>query len=451
MCLFTRFGVAIVLCLGLSIGLGAVPRLEAHRITILAGRAPHTFPPGSLQLYRPAANWARLQPLDPATLRDRRGPALQLGPGAAANAYPAIVPTADGSRFAVMNNIHPNHQPTASQDLTLQLFDARSGKPLSSAHHPAVPVWISGISADGAMVYGLRADSNLALPCASRSFYLLDARTGRTIRHFTINAAPWGQLLMGPNLHRLYTVTASDHNNACGPQWSYSLTIAAYDLDTGARAQSVRLKGILAGSWETMRSIHGDRIGAMWIPGIALSPDGSQLAVLDEHSDTLTVLHAATLRVAGKENVSRPTTTGDRIVAALGLAPPVADAKGQWNGTQLQLQYTADGHSLLVTGARLHPDPRHHYAVSQSLGLQAIDIGSGQIKAWLDDRKQVIAVWPAPGGTAVYSSVQSWTRRDGWLITLRRHDPVTLRVRAWRTFSDSTWTNLVLLQARHGS
>jgi hypothetical protein len=112
------------------------------------------------------------------------------------------------------------------------------------------------------------------------------------------------------------------------------------------------------------------------------------------------------------------------------------------------MQYTADGRSLIVTGWRVQPDRRHLYASSQSLGIQLIDIAGGQIKAWLDDGKRLVAIWPAPDGSAVYSSVEGWTRQGGWQYTLRRHDPATLQVRAHRTFlhMGNWWLNLFFLR-----
>jgi len=131
----------------------------------------------------------------------------------------------------------------------------------------------------------------------------------------------------------------------------------------------------------------------------------------------------------------------------VGWQPDTAEAKGQWNGSTLQMQYTPSSRSLLVSGESLHPDNRHRYAAIQFLGIRLIDIASGQIKAWLDDRKQVLNVWSSPDGSAVYSTIQ---RPDGSLTTLRRHDPATLRVLSRRSFRQfgGWWLNLVFLQAR---
>jgi hypothetical protein len=446
--LASRFGIAIALCLGLSLGLGAVTRLGAHASMPFAGRAPYTFPPGSLQVYRMTAGQNMLQLINPRSLADLPGSVLHLGPQHAAKQTPAIAVTADGSKLAVLYELPTRHWPIRAQDMALQLFDARTGEPLSIRHHPAIPFWMTGISADGSLVYGFRADIDLNQPCAPSPFYLLDARTGRVVQRLTIAARPWDPIMVGPNLGRLYIMTVPDHINYCRPQNSYRPTIMAYDLQTGKTVATLQLKTVLAGRWMTNWKVNGEPVAADWTPGVALSPDGSQLAILDGHSNALTLLHARSLQVAGIETLSRPRTALQTIVATLGLAPDAAEAKGQENGVSLQMQYTADGRSLIVTGWRVQPDRRHLYASSQSLGIQLIDIAGGQIKAWLDDGKRLVAIWPAPDGSAVYSSVEGWTRQGGWQYTLRRHDPATLQVRAHRTFlhMGNWWLNLFFLR-----
>jgi len=433
MSLMSRVTVIAMVILGLLLALGGASQLGAQSTIPLAGRAPHPFPAGALRVYRSTAAQNTLQPIDRRSLADRAGAVLRVGPRPAPNQSPAIVATTDGSRFVVLNRLPTRHWPVPAGDLTLQLFDARTGRPLFPAHHPAVPFWISGVSADGSVAYGFD-DEALTVPCPSRHFYLLDVRTGRVDRQLTLTAPPGDSALVSPDLGRLYTMTTSDQINRCGPRHSYHPLLTAYDLHTGTIVRSVRLKGVLGGRWPTRRTVNGETVTAFWQPGIALSPDGSQLAVLDGSTNTLTLLHARSLRVAGTETVSHPRTALETIAGALGVAPDTAEAKGQDSGVELQMQYTVNGRSLLVTGGRLSPDRRHPYGSSRDLGLQLIDIGSGQIRAWLNDGKQVWGIWPAPDGSALYSVAQGWSRQGGWLNTLRRHDPTTLRVVSRRTF-----------------
>jgi len=450
MSLMSRVTVIATVILGLLLALGGASQIGAHSAIPLAGQASRPFPAGALRLYRSTAAQNTLQPIDRWSLTDRPGAVLHVGPRPAPNQGPAMVATADGARFVVLNRLPTRHWPVRAADLTLQLFDARTGRPLFPAHHPALPFSISGVSADGSVAYGFDPEDLIGASCPAGHFYLLDVRTGRIDRQLTLAAPNWDSALVSPNLRRLYTMTTPDHLNRCGPRHLYHPLLTAYDLHTGAIVRSVRLKGVLGGRWPTRRTVSGETVTAFWQPGIALSPDGSQLAVLDGSTNTLTLLHARSLQVAGTETVSHPRTALETIAGVLGVAPDAAEAKGQDSGVELQMQYTANGRSLLVTGARLSPDGRHPYGSSRNLGIQLIDIGSGQIRAWLNDGKQILSIWPAPDGSAVYSAVQGWSRQGGLLNSLRRHDPATLRVVGRRTFPHmGNWfLHLMFLQGR---
>jgi len=439
-----RLGIAPILGL-LALGLCSTPHISARGSMPLPGRTPHPFPPGTVRIYRATTDWSALQGLGPGSLADRPGADFHIGPPFTGSSWPAIVATSDGTRFAVLAAIHPNKQVVTGRDLILKVFDARTGKRLFT-DHPAVPIWMAGISADGSVVYGFKDDNDYTNPCRSTTVYLLDARTGRVLRHFTIAARPWDPTLVGPNLGRLYVMTASDHVNDCGPQNAYSPLLIAYDFHSGKEVASLQLKGVPAGNWNTNRKINGETVGENWQPGFSLSPDGSQLAVLDGRTETLILLQARSLRIVGRVQLTRPETALQTVAAMLGVAPETAEAKGEIDGVSLQMQYTPDGHSLLVTGYRLRPSRRHLYSSSQSLGIRLVDIAGGLIRARLDDGKRLESVWIAPDGSAVYSAVEGWSRQGGWLTTLRRHDPVTLRVLARGTFLHTPSLSLFFLQ-----
>jgi hypothetical protein len=187
---------------------------------------------------------------------------------------------------------------------------------------------------------------------------------------------------------------------------------------------------------------------ADWTPGFALSPDGTQIAILDGHSAKLTLLAAPSLRIEGTESVTRQTSGLEEIAAALGLGPAVAEAKGQSQGTSLQIEYMPQGRSLLVTGTRFLPDSTHPVGRAQSLGIWLIDIASGRIEASLPDSRRIMGIWPAPDGSGIYSVAEAWHKGQGWLAILRRHDPTSLRVTATRTFMHTSWLPLVFLRDR---
>jgi hypothetical protein len=442
--LIVRIGVAVTTCLMLSAGAS----LSFGTSLPVAGGGAHVFRPGSVRLFRATADESRLRLISPNTLADMRRPGFVTGLRPSANQNPAILASADGSRFLDEDTAPYGSGPLLARYMTLRLFDARTGG-LLATYHPPKSVWVSGISADGSRVYGFRGDveQDAAWACRSWPFYVLNAESGAVVSQVSVSARPWDSILVGPSSQRLYAMTMPDHISGCGTQTSYHPQIIAYDLQARRKAGSVRLKGVLAGSWNTRRTMNGITVSERWQPGIALSPDGSHLAVVDGHDDTLTVLQARTLHVDGSKPLTRPQTALETIAGILGLAPSAAEAKGEIDGAELQAQYTPDGRSLIVTGTCLHPDRRHFYSSSESLGIRLVDVATGRVRAWLHDGKTVTGVFAAPDDSAIYSEAQGWTRQDGWQVTLRRHDPATLAVLAHRTFLHATWLNLLFLRA----
>jgi hypothetical protein len=434
--------VALMLCAGLS----ALASSAARASLPVAGPGPHRFPSGSVRLYRLTAAQNALQSISMQTLRDMRATPLPLAGGHPGSSQSGVAVTADGSKVVTLTGALHHRYPIRAADQTLQVLDARTGAALSVRLHPAIPLVLLGVSADGSVAYGFRADAGNSQPCASTGFYFLNTRTGRVMHHVIIDR--WtAQILIDPYLLRLYTLVGSDQLSGCDPSWSYAPTVKEYDIRTGLVVRVRRFPGLLAGDWFTRRTVSNERVMAVWQPGFALSPDGTQLAILDGHNDTLTILDPRSLKTVGSEKLVSPQAPLQRLTQALGLTPSTAEAKGQTNGVSLQMQYTADGHSLVVTGSRDSPDPGALYGRAHSLGIRLIDVRTGTIKAWLHETGQLIGLWPAPDGSAIYSTTQSWTRQSGWFVTLRRHNPSTLLVDASRTFR--TWWAMYFLQAQH--
>ncbi|MGH2442638.1 MAG: hypothetical protein ACRDFX_05705, partial [Chloroflexota bacterium] len=181
-------------------------------------------------------------------------------------------------------------------------------------------------------------------------------------------------------------------------------------------------------------------------PGFALSPDGSQIAVLDGSINRLTLLHARSLTTEASESLTRPSSTLDRLAGALGLLPPAADAK-EIQGTSLQMSYTANGRSLLVSGTRSRIVRSRRFPVPKSLGLRLIDVATGRVMADASGKKQIYGVWAAPDGSAVYTMVPGSNSNQLCPCTYQRRDPGSLRVMSSHTFWDDTGWSIYLLSA----
>lgn len=199
----------LMLCAGLSAM--SLPRTDASMP--VAGQDPHSFPPGSVGLYRLTAAQNVLQPVRMQTLQDMRAGRLLLTGGHPGSSQPGIAVTADGSKVVTMiEALH--HYPIRAGDQTLQVLDARSGAALSARRHPAIPLVLLGVSADGSTAYGVHEDAGNYQPCAPTDYYFLNTRTGRIMHHVTIDR--WtAQVLIAPHLQRLYTLVGSDQLPGC--------------------------------------------------------------------------------------------------------------------------------------------------------------------------------------------------------------------------------------------
>jgi hypothetical protein len=304
------------------------------------------------------------------------------------------------------------------------------------------------MSADGARLFGTRSDINWNEPCAATTFYILDARTGRVLHRMGAHVTwGWEPFQTDANLQRLYVLNVPDQIDSCTPWKGPSPTVAAYSLTSGKLLASIRLRTVQAGIWTTSRVVNQQKVLAVQNPGFALSPDGSQLAVVDGASDALTLLNTRSLKVEATERLTRPSTFLSGIASALGLAPAAAEAKGEEDGFTLLAQYTPNGRSLLVTGSRTRPDPHRRFSTSTPLPLRLVDIATGRVKAQLTGEKQLYSLWAAPDGSGIYSLVPGGRTRQLCPCTLRRHDPSTLRILASRTFQNDSGLEYYFLQS----
>jgi YVTN family beta-propeller protein len=366
--------------------------------------------------------------MNPRTLADMKGqPSIRLAPPG--GSWPTIVSTPSGTTLAAELDAGGG---TTTPNLTIRVIDLRSGKPRSRTFHPAVRVWISGISADGSELYAWQwPEQQLGPPPTIESslLYTLSAANGRVLRSTTLATSCCEINLLDAAHQRFYSLITAHSDD---PHSASQLPeLMAEDLASGRELGRLSLPGLQAGSWNTDRQVDGMPLIHASYPGVAVSPDGRRIAILDGSSNRLTVIDTADLRVIQSVALARPQSPWERLGAWLGLIPQMAYAKGE-EGTALDAQFSPDGRLLYVMGIKGSVTKQNTFA-STRLGLRVVDAASGAILADRFHGKPLVGVDVSPDGR-VYASL---AMNDQGIVSpcpcnMLRLDPRTLVTRASR-------------------
>lgn len=247
--------------------------------------------------------------------------------------------------------------------------------------------------------------------------------------------------------HRLFILETPAAGASAKQAVPVTPLLVSYDLATGRETGRLRLDGVQAGSATMTGQASNDPVLEMWTPGFALSPDGSQIAILDGESDKLLLVDARQMTVARTMELARPQSFLERLASTLlvtlGLIPATASAK-EWIGVDLSMWYSPDGHHFYVTGRKGEIGSDGKWTES-GLGLRLVDVSSGQIVAEAFSNRWVTQVMPGPDGSAVLAEAEDPMDADP--VTLDRLDPTTLAVTAERHFFDPPELYILTRQA----
>ena len=368
---------------------------------------------------------SRLVPIDPRTLADRSERPL-LGPDATRSGPSAMVISPDRGTIAVVAYSSPFDPSGAG--ITIRVFNARTGTE-RARFHPALPVIIDALSADGSQLVGRDwPPKDLNVPRR-----VLDATDGRLLATFPA-PAPAATCCIIRTLEdtaggRAYGLLVPGSGGpASGPRVP---TLVAWEPRSGRELGRLTLDGILAGFWQTDRVVDGRPVNASLDPGLALSPDGRRIAVLSAEENMLTLIDAEALRVLW----TRPLAEQGGGLDWLGLGARSAAAKGESTGASRELIFSADGRRLYASGSSTRLDDRDEPVIAPFglLAISADDSGGGRIVAAGSRDELVNWVRMAPDGAALYVSLPQGDGTNS-SFTMRRLDPATLATLAERTF-----------------
>lgn len=383
------------------------------------------------------------QPIDPVSLNDLGDE----GPLRFDHDWPHLAVSADGSTFVTIN---PSQGPL---DDWIIVRDGIGGA-VRQAITPGEAVYNPRLNADGSRL--VAEPSLICGPtgCGERTWYTWDTRTGELLAttRADLGAPVWPDLLDPAGGHLYYAFYEQPRSStstplpaepsAVGP---WPLQVASYDLTTGRETARATVPGVSAGSWQ-VESIDQMYVGEMELPALALSPDGSRLAVIDAALETLTLLDAGTLAVLETHAIHRPEGLADRLLGWLGVAPEAAQAKVS-EGRAISATFSPDGDALLVSGYETEVGETIEDITSHGVGLLRIDVDSGEINADSLDGLHAEIVAPSPDGESIYvlRSAQTWWDRanqDPDFI-LYRLDADSLETIAERHFD--AWPRIMLV------
>jgi len=366
-----------------------------------------------------------LVPLDARTLSDRQDrPPLTF-----ATRFITVSP--DGALLATFDYVRAGGPLSPPGDTTVTIRDNRTGAARGSFHPPA-PVIGTRLSRDGARLVVQPYPSGGAPP---DEWDVLDTADGHLLA--TVNAAPsndYVPTLIDADAQALYRfITAAPAATAPGPR---PISLIAYDLRTGAERGRLALPEVTTGSWPTGRMVQGEAVRAALSPGIALSPDGRQIAIAHADTDRVTLIDTQHLTIARTINL----TGGSGLLHVLGLIPQPVAAKGPPGvGTSRDAIYAPDGRSLYLSGAQTLLDD-HDAQTFHSRGLTRLDLTRNTITADALPGRTINWVLPAPDGQSIFVFGPKEGEGDSHILLpdvpslLQRLDARTLAVRAEREF-----------------
>jgi hypothetical protein len=328
------------------------------------------------------------------------------------------VVSADGSTLVEID--YHGEQPAFARVVDARTGAMRRSLPLPFGSMPE-------LTPDGAKL--------LVIDSAGQSWRVFDTHDGRQTGKLETPTDPCcGQLgpWLDPSGSLLYRVLLPGSGfNAAGP---VTPVLVRDDLQAGRETGRLKLDGVEAGVWQSGRTIGSEPVLASFTPGMALSPDGSQLAVLYADGGRLMTVDTARMTiVASRQLVAPPSPT-----SWFNLGPVDAYAKYD-EGVQWGLTYSPDGQQL-VAAARQNAVDNNGTFSSHGLGLRAIDLQRAMIVAEAPNI-EVGVVFYAPDRSALY--VESFV--DQSHMALLRLDPSTLATAARREF---TGPRQILLLAR---
>jgi DNA-binding beta-propeller fold protein YncE len=248
---------------------------------------------------------------------------------------------------------------------------------------------------------------------------VFDTSTGKVVAGFTGESGSLGNqmgLVVDPVNWKMYRLMQGEWTGFPTIAWGnrerqfkehkYKLAIPdpqpagleVIDLATSKLVAKASVPDAVTGMWEEDRD--PDPNGNLpvlrtYIPGFAISQDGSEIAVASATNDSIALVDTKTMWVSRTVTMHEKTSLLDHLFSLLPLAPQTASAKGN-SGVARFASFSADGGHLYVSGWEGHFDEIESTQVMHGQGLDVVDLKDGTITSHLLDGASVYRVVETP-------------------------------------------------------
>jgi hypothetical protein len=278
-------------------------------------------------------------------------------------------------------------------------------------------------------------------PLESPTWRVFATDTGEELSSFEVNSLNTSGLpyAVDPVSWKAYRIVLAQHpvDDEAGP---WPTVLVALDLMTGREIGRLELTDAMGGSWGDISD--SDPRGYSFAPGLAVSPDGNQLAIVHATDDGITLVDAATMKVSRTLKMKPKVGLFDQLFALLPLAPQKAAAKGS-QGTYYNATYAGDGRQLYVSGMSSNDEDSD--MMLGGLGLSVVDLDNREIEARVLDGYLITFFSEAPDDGGVFLTAYKYDGKGGDVGTyeLVRLDPDSFDVTATRSLH--AWTSFFIV------
>lgn len=381
-------------------------------------------PPPPMQLYMSSPS-GEMVPVDPDTLEEIQGGAPLTLDIPKTRYQPDPLLSADSSTIAVVGAAVT--APINSGE-TVWILDGRS-RALRNEFQLSKTFQSYRLSGDGTRLAALHCgQGQMAVTCDS--WRVFDTSSGQqlgTIPH----EQPFYRAWLDHSGDRLYTLRLPCQERCDAPGVP---TLLSYDTATGTLTGQLELRDVIAGIWKAGRNAGNEDVTGMAFPGLALSPDGRQFAILHADVPVLTLVDTTTMTVVSTRPLGGPTAWPDQ---------GVLHSEGE-GGFELHMGFSPDGRSLYVIGAEHGVDAAGEEA-EQRKGLRVIDVERAEVIGDLLAGQWIGLAGELPDGSALYVTAREGKTSKSF--NLYRVDPLTLAITAERTDLSSQQGGLLMLPA----